>query len=154
MRKTFSPIVNRSRQRGVTLIEVLVAILVFAIGMLGLAALQARAIANVDSSQQRTHAVLLTYFILDAMRADRDNALAAAYNQGVTCIVPAGGSTIAQNARRDWIQAIKNTLGDNPDNCGEVECDNAGICIVRIHFDDSRGTHGAGHQIIETRTRL
>lgn len=142
---------SKNAQRGVTLIEVLVAVLVFAIGVLGLAALQSRALANVDSSYARTQAVLLSYFILDTLRVDRVGAAAGLYNKGVVCTVPGGGATFAENAFDDWIQALKNTLGNFPTTCGEVQCDAAG-CVVRVFYDDTRGTQGNSSQMVETRT--
>jgi type IV pilus assembly protein PilV len=144
---------SKNNQWGVTLIEVLVAILVFAIGMLGLAALQSRALANVDSSYSRTQAVLLSYYILDTLRVDRINAVGGSYNKGVVCNTPAGGATFADNAFHDWMQALKATLGNSATTCGEVQCDTAS-CVVRIFYDDTRGTRGESDQTIETRTTL
>ena len=78
------------RQRGVGLIEVLVSLLVMAIGMLGLAALQSLAMRNSQSSLDRTQAVYQIYSILDAMRAN-SNSLAA-YRIAKTCAPPAAGA--------------------------------------------------------------
>lgn len=49
--------------------EVLIAALIFAIGFLGLAGLQARMLAAANSSYERSAAVMSAYTILDAMRA-------------------------------------------------------------------------------------
>lgn len=143
----------KSKQRGVSLIEVLVAVLVFAIGVLGLAALQSRALANVDSSYLRTQAVLLSYFILDTLRVDSVGATTGLYNKGVVCTVPGGGATFAENAYDDWMQALKNTLGNFPTTCGEVQCDAVG-CVARVFYDDTRGTLGSSNQMVETRSSL
>ena len=59
------------QQVGVTLIEVLVAVLVMAIGLLGIAALQATALRNSQSSLERSQAVVHTYAILDARQPGR-----------------------------------------------------------------------------------
>ena len=47
--------------RGVGLIEVLIAVLVMGIGMLGIAALQATSLRNSQSSLERGNAVIQTY---------------------------------------------------------------------------------------------
>ncbi|MBB1126898.1 type IV pilus modification protein PilV, partial [Thiospirillum jenense] len=65
-----------NRQRGFTLIEVLVAALVLSIGLLGLAALSATSLKLNTGSAQRTQAANLSYAITDAMRANKTNVAA------------------------------------------------------------------------------
>jgi len=60
--------------RGVSLLEVLIAVLILAIGLLGVAALQASALRNSQSSLERSQAVIYTYTILDSMRSNTANA--------------------------------------------------------------------------------
>jgi type IV pilus assembly protein PilV len=57
-------------QNGFTLLEVLIALLVLAIGLLGLAALQTTGLRSNTMATQRTHATQLTYDISDRMRAN------------------------------------------------------------------------------------
>ena len=61
------------RQRGFTLIEVLVALMVLSLGLLGLAVLQTVGLRYNNQSYQRTQAVLQAYDIIDRMRANKDN---------------------------------------------------------------------------------
>ena len=58
-------------QRGFSLIEVLVALLVLAIGLLGLAALQTTGLKFGHQSYERTQAVLQAYDVIDRMRANK-----------------------------------------------------------------------------------
>ncbi len=60
--------------RGFTLIEVLVAVLILSVGLLGLAGLQARALQSTGGSQMRTFANQHVYDILDRMRSNWQNA--------------------------------------------------------------------------------
>ena len=59
-----------ARHRGFSLIEVLVALLVLSIGLLGLAALQTTSLQYNTGSYFRTQATFLAYDILDRMRAN------------------------------------------------------------------------------------
>ena len=61
----------RRRQRGFSLIEVLVAMLVLAIGLLGLAALQTQGVRFNHDAYVRSNATALAYEIMDKMRARR-----------------------------------------------------------------------------------
>ncbi|WP_062195644.1 type IV pilus modification protein PilV [Caldimonas taiwanensis] len=139
-------------QRGVGLIEVLIAVLVLSIGLLGIAGLQARALKNSQSAYERSQAVALTYLMLDAMRANVDQARAGAYVLGRTCTPLSGGSLVA-NDQSAWIIAIKDTLGDHDSSCGEIACQGA-VCTVRVFWDDSRGTGGSATQVVETTSQL
>ncbi|MDF4004487.1 type IV pilus modification protein PilV [Luteibacter sp. PPL552] len=62
-------------QRGVSLIEVMVAILVFSLGMVGLALMQLRGAQFTRESGARSAAVSLARSLADAMRANPDGAL-------------------------------------------------------------------------------
>ncbi|MGK0674475.1 MAG: type IV pilus modification protein PilV [Halothiobacillaceae bacterium] len=148
--KTPSP---PSMQHGVGLIEVLVAVLVLSIGLLGIAALQSNALKNSQSSLARSQAVMLSYFMLDAMRVNRAEAVNGRYNLGKTCTVVADAGNLISHDQRMWLQAIKDLLGDYPTSCGEIDCRGT-ECTIRIYWDDSRGTAGSASQMIETKTRL
>lgn len=145
---------RRSSQRGASLIEILVAALVLALGLLGMAGLQANALKANQSSYGRSQAVMLSYYILDAMRADRAAATGLAYNMGATCSPGAITTTdLAGNTRQDWLQSLRDGLGDANTTCGAIACDADGNCTVTITWDDSRAG-GAGAQTFTTRSRI
>lgn len=62
------------KQKGFSLLEVLIALVVLSIGLLGLAGLQTFAFNFNHQSYERTQATLFLYDIIDRMRANRDNA--------------------------------------------------------------------------------
>ncbi|MFC3550106.1 type IV pilus modification protein PilV [Lysobacter cavernae] len=147
----FVPIRAPHHQRGVGLIEVLIAVLVMAIGLLGIAALQATALRNSQSSLERSQAVIQSYTIFDAMRANRIEALGNAYNVGMICKLEAA-DTLAKKDIAGWLTAMQRTLG--PTTCGKINCDANGLCTVSVRWDDSRASGGDTQQTIETKTYL
>lgn len=58
------------REHGFSLLEVLVAVVVLSMGLLGLAGLQVLGLKFNHQSYERTQATLLTYDIIDRMRAN------------------------------------------------------------------------------------
>ena len=75
---------SRHGQRGVGIIEILVAVLVLSIGLLGLAGLQMRTLRDNESALERGVAVFETHAIADAMRADRVNAIDHSFDIALT----------------------------------------------------------------------
>ena len=67
-------------QKGFTMLEVLVAIIIFSFGLLGLAGLQLVSLANNLSANSRSTATALAYDMADRMRANRQGAVAGNYN--------------------------------------------------------------------------
>ncbi|WP_087493610.1 type IV pilus modification protein PilV [Curvibacter sp. AEP1-3] len=160
------PISTRQRQSGATMIEILVSVLILTIGTLGMAGLQIRANKGNISASQRTQAVALSYFIIEALRVDKNNAKALTYNTGTlesngningsicnpTSIT---GTDLADTNQKAWIEAIKANIGTAGDtsSCGAIYCDATGQCKVRVIWDDSKAG-GLGSQYIETRVLL
>ena len=60
------------KNTGFTLIEVLIAMIILAVGLLGLAGLQATTLKNNQSAYNRIKATQLAYDIADRMRANYD----------------------------------------------------------------------------------
>jgi|GEM_PF-1198680 len=82
---------QRNRRRGFTLLEVLVALVVLSIGLLGIGKLVMVSSRGNDSALFRSQATALAYTMLDAMRANRDQATSGAYD------VPTGAYAGAQD---------------------------------------------------------
>lgn len=144
-------------QRGVGLIEVMIAVLILGVGLLGIAAMQATALRNSQSSLERSQAVMQTYAILDAMRANVAVARIGGYNlSSMTCSQPDAGA-LAANDLRDWIGSLKSSLNDSA--CGQINCGSLS-CEISVQWDDSRAggsddtNRGSDTHTITTRTRL
>jgi type IV pilus assembly protein PilV len=129
------------KQRGVGLVEVLIAVLVLSIGLLGLAGLQLRTLRNNQSSLERGMAVAQTHFIVDAMRADRANAieLATSFNISLTAVNPTG-PLFRQVAIRRWRENLVAALGTGA--TGSINC-NGALCDIVVQWNDQRGSQGS-----------
>ncbi len=74
-----------SRQAGMTLIEVLVALLVFTVGVLGVAMLQLNALKHTDSAMRSTQVSFIVQDLLERIRANPEaNYAIASLSQAPT----------------------------------------------------------------------
>ncbi len=138
---------ERGKIKGFTLIEVLVAMFVLALGLLGLAGLQASALKNNQSAYYRSQATQLAYDIADRMRAnlaEAKNFATSQYDSDVlaptsatnqaNCKTTTGCST-AQMAQQDlfeWNQQVTTLL---PLGTGTINASGFIYTIV-INWDD------------------
>ena len=141
---------ERRKQSGVGLIEVLVAVVVLSIGMLGLAGLQLRNLRNNESALERGMAVVETHSVVDAMRADRTNAINSQFNIALDDPAPTG-TTFADVAVAAWRGNLTAVLG--PDATGAVAC-NGSACTITVRWNDSRGSAGSNALSIQTQVQL
>lgn len=93
------------KQQGFTLVEILVTMVVVAIGLLGFAGLQVTSLKNNHTSLMRSQATLLADDIVESMRVNRDAAISGAYD--VT--TPVTG-TVAGNDLVDWKARLESAL--------------------------------------------
>ncbi len=142
---------KRRRQRGGTLIEVLVSVLVLSIGLLGAAALQVSAMRNNQGSYEHAQMTVLTQGMLDSMRNNVSGVTAGEYESAAWTCAPPAGSTVAANDLAQWIGGLQTQI--NPGACGRIACVGRD-CTVGIRWDDSRATGGTAAQIFEIRSRL
>jgi type IV pilus assembly protein PilV len=124
---------TKGRIGGFTLLEVLVAIMILAIGLLGVAALQAVSIRNNQSAYFRSQATLLAYDVIDRMRSNTSLAHAGSYN--VTFGSSGSGSGMAGIDITEWKDALAQTL---PSGDGAVTIDLAGNTTVELRWLDER----------------
>lgn len=83
MQQKKQPVLPLRRTRGFTMIELLVAVLVMGIGVLGVAGLQLVSLQNNRESLARAEAVSLAYDILDRIRLNPGGGVAGADYDGV-----------------------------------------------------------------------
>jgi type IV pilus assembly protein PilV len=132
------------RADGFSLLEVLVALLVLSIGLLGLASLQATTSRFNYNAYLRSQATSLAYDIAERMRANRDQALDSAYDVAAfpdpapVCGAVAG-ATVAERDISGWQSDLACAL---PAGMGRIEWDD-NVVTIGVSWDDSRGEEAA-----------
>jgi len=103
-------------QRGIMLLEVLISIAIFSIGVLGLIGLQAAAIRNADDARQRAVAAFYANQLISRMWTD-DRANLASYAhqpRGTMCdpvsADPFAGAASANANVTNWLAALRTEL--------------------------------------------
>ena len=140
------------RSRGFTLVEILVALVVLSIGLLGVAALQLMSLRSNHGSAMRSQATFLAYEIIDRMRANRAAALAGNYNIALGAAGAAG--TVAGDDLIAWKQNIARTL-PAIDNAGVPEFADGSVVqagtifTVTIRWNDWDDSGGTGRTPIQ-----
>lgn len=124
--------------KGFTLIEVLIAMLILAIGLIGLAALQITGIRNNQSAYYRSQATQLAYNLADRMRtnvAGKTTYTTGTATATANCLTTAGCTKeeMAENDLKEWNDAISSTL---PSGTGTVT-EASGIYTITINWDDN-----------------
>ena len=127
-------------QSGVSMVELLVALLIFSFGMLGLAGLQTRTLSFNQSSLYRSQATALADDLLDRLRVDRSNAISGAYDSAITVKSAdiTAGSVLATNEMKDWKAQVESLLPDSRASVA-INAPSAGSVTITIEWDDSRG---------------
>lgn len=110
MRRLLSPLARS--QRGVSMIEVLVTLLVLSVGLLGIAALQVRTLQFNQDAYYRSQANVLLYDMAERSRSHPE--------------LDAGFAT----EKALWQQQVADTL---PDGQGSAECD-ADLCNLTVSW--------------------
>lgn len=139
---------GRRRNGGFSLLEVLIALLVLAFGLLGFALLQTMNVRFVQSSGQRTQATNLASDLIELMRVQRTATLngggytAASFAAGdvtvaaAPCTWPVGtDATAASSNVTRWQCQVVKTLGDKASaNVSVID----GLVTVGIGWGDER----------------
>lgn len=98
-----------AKQSGVALLEALVAILIFSIGLLGLVSLQARAIATTSDAKYRSDAAFLANKIIGVMWGDKANLPTYSSGGGAGNICDAGAISANPNVIA-WLNEVSAAL--------------------------------------------
>lgn len=154
---TKNPTAANQRQRGFTLLEVMIAVVILSVGLLGMALLQSTSLRAAQASNERSQATILIYEMMDMVRANRRQAAQYGtireglfFGNGRTgfCAVGAPQPALRWVAdRNEWVCAVRRVL---PDARGRVIINSAvappaagaaapAAIEVRLEWCDVRG---------------
>lgn len=134
-----------SRQTGMTLIEVLVALLVLSIGILGAAMLQLNALKQTDSAMFGSQASFVAHDLLERVRANPD----AHYGLGSLDQAPSSGNPAIPRDQDlfDFADQLRRMLGDDVE--ASIVHDDIRVTVT-LDWNDSRaqGEHAVRDTLI------
>lgn len=147
-------------QRGISLLEVLVAIAIFGIGALGLAGWMALATRATHTAWLHTQAVYLADDMVERMHANRAGVWLGAYDgearpglstqhcDAAAACLPAALAAYEQGI---WARRLRSVL---PDGKGSIRCERAhdGLCTMTLRWLE-RGAGDADHRGAITRSQ-
>ena len=144
---TISTAPRLRRHRGLSLIEVLVAIVILSFGLLGMAGLQAASLRASQGSLYRAQAAQYANDIAERMRANLGQA--RAYGLALADAAPTGTS-VRDRDLADWLAKLRSLPGGD----GAVAIDLASnLVTITVQWDDTRagGPANANYTVV---TRL
>ena len=155
------------RTAGFSLIEVLIALVILSVGLLGIAAMVSVSLKSKDSSYYQTQATALAQSILDRMRANRGQVEIGTYNINFTdattaqaCLGSGAACTPAQVAASDlydWRYNITNTFPSSSTvtasgSIATVAVGSSTQATISIQWSDARANQAVGSTASDTMT--
>lgn len=134
----------RRTPAGFTIVEILVAIIVMSIGIMGLMRLQMSTLQVNQGSSYRSQAVWAASDILDRMRANKSVLENQGYDVAIADEPPGDRTTVANNDIAEWLEHLENWL---PDGDGSINYDPADqLVTVTIQWDEGGLRDGQDNQ--------
>lgn len=165
MRQTYH---DKQRQRGVGVLEVLVALVVVSLGVLGMANLQLKGIKHSSSGYNRAKALMVAESITSRMRANRTGVLAGNYDNhsftssATTCTTKPDpycqtlGTTAAESCTTAELASF-DLFSASCGNWGATESASGGVqdylplgSTIDINCDDATCTPNSTYSVVVT----
>ncbi len=153
---------------GFSLIEVLIALVILSVGLLGIAAMVSVSLKSKDSAYYQTQATALAQSILDRMRANHPQVAVGTYNinfSGTTTAQPCLGASpvsctqaqIATSDLYDWRYNITNTFPSSSTVTASGKITTVAVgtstqVTISIRWSDARANQAVGSTASDTMT--
>ncbi len=137
---------------GFTMVEVLITLVILAVGLLGLAGLQVRSLSGSHGAYLRTQAAQYAADMVDRMLANRGAATAGNYNLAMGA-TPCALTTVACNDLVEWHNLLNGTInvtGGLPGGRGSIAVDADHVVTVVVQWDNTDGPPSS----VQIQTRL
>lgn len=138
MRHNYQVLPRLSRQAGVSLIEVMIAVFISAVGLLGAAAMQLNALKYTDSALKTSQASFIAYDILERMRANASPAVLNEYALPDVSHAPAHAANHRQRDLMDFAANVKSLSGDTGTGAIAVHPTKNATVTITIGWDEGR----------------
>lgn len=147
------------RSGGFSLLEVLIALVILSVGLLGIAAMLSTTLKSNDSAYMRSQATILAYNIIDRMRANPIGATNGDYNiamgtpapgSGTVCTgggAGCGSALLADYDLTQWKKTLASSSNGLPNGDGSIVTSQLGgvnLVTVTVLWNDSRAGHALG----------
>lgn len=126
-------------QRGFTMLEVLISMIVISIGLLGYAGLQAASLKNSHIAYLRSQATVHAHDIVERMRVNSAAAITGNYNVAIGS--SGGGSGVAGNDLTEWKRNLAQAL---PAGDGSVTVTGVGAAQGNVEINVQWDEDGDG----------
>ena len=123
-----------THQKGFSLIEVMISLLLISMGLLSLTSLQTRSVNVSTAAYTETQSMLHLQEIVELLRANKTAATNGDYNIVLSSFddLSSGGTTVAEVDRYNWFNNLNNIL---PGAEASINCDNTSRCVLELQYD-------------------
>jgi len=163
--------IKDKKQKGFTLIEAMIAVVVFSFGLLGVAGVMLVAVKSNHNGYMRSQANFLAHSIIESMRGNSwavwNNVYDGTYQgysavDGVcTSASPCNCSSVARRDTQKWSNMITNTLTNGSGSiscaasgaygsytCGQSDQPYLGLCTVTVTWNESNEKDASSEQSV------
>ncbi len=126
--------IRRFHQSGFSLLEVLVTMVIIAVGLMGFAAMMVNSMKNNRLAMQRSMATFYAYDIIDCMRVNRQGMTAGSYTRDFISAIPTAGASVAATDLYFWLTSLSAAL---PSGAADIKISGSETVTVQIRWSES-----------------
>lgn len=129
----------RKLQKGFSLIEVMVSLVLVSIGLMSMTSLQSRSVNVSTVAYTETQSTFLLQEIVELLRANKVAAASGDYNIGLSSFsdLPSPGTSIAEVDRYNWFNNLDNVLTSAE---ASINCNVDSHCVLELQYEFSGAT--------------
>ena len=122
-----------SHQKGFSLIEVMVTLVIASIGLMSLTVMHTRSVNNTSFAYTEIQSSFHLQEIVELLRANKDAATNGEFNINLTSFSSLTVSPdISKTHRYNWFNNLNNTL---PSSMASINCDINSRCVLTVEYN-------------------